>query len=568
MKAANNLTMTTRSVFGLPGQMAAAVAVATALSLTASKVSGADSRSASVGVGPGARIFATKVYGEPDFRQLAEAGFTLIMRDTDITDPTENKSSLEGMPTYFRKAAAVGLDAAIFQGGMARAKNSEDQVVTRTGKKNYFMPQSSVAAWEAIGNTLVDWAKLSLVYRNFKMAGLDYEIYAGPDAGDGVVESYDDKTFADFFKSIGKPAPDPLPAPEARRDYLQKKGLLDPRYIDYHKEIVLREVRRIRRRIDEVNPRFQIGVYGGSMFEQAVMEGFATRAAPVVHLDSATYGRGVWDVAYDKTAGGGYTPSMQRPDRFGLKWSLSVHAQHRAAAESCAYPVVNLAGHWLNVGYWGGIPGFPEGEQYRFTVRQSFNSAAYGNGYWIWTDKQVPKPWKGAEEWINAVMKYWKEASAALDAGDFTWANRQPDITPDPNGTRPLAILTVAGATTTIWNPTTGERQGTEKASPVSLDAASAVKLNENQLRINGQAAELVDPKSGVLVKQFPAGHGLRAIAVGDADGIPGDEIVTLNAGWVRVWEPESGAELLCFRVGNDQTGLMFGRRPAPGKEN
>jgi len=67
-----------------------------------------------------------------------------------------------------------------------------------------------------------------------------------------------------------------------------------------------------------------------------------------------------------------------------------------------------------------------------------------------------------------------------------------------------------------------------------------------------------VDAKTSEEQLRIRAGTNLKAVAAGDVDGIPGEELVTLNDGWVRIWDPESGVELLRFLVGPDPTDLWL----------
>jgi len=54
-------------------------------------------------------------------------------------------------------------------------------------------------------------------------------------------------------------------------------------------------------------------------------------------------------------------------------------------------------------------------------------------------------------------------------------------------------------------------------------------------------------------VGTYPVGHGLRGMAVGDVDAVAGTELITLNAGWVKIWDPATQSELLRFYVGPQQ---------------
>jgi hypothetical protein len=51
----------------------------------------------------------------------------------------------------------------------------------------------------------------------------------------------------------------------------------------------------------------------------------------------------------------------------------------------------------------------------------------------------------------------------------------------------------------------------------------------------------------------------LRALVIGDVDAVAGNELVTLNAGWVQYWDYPSAAPLLRFWVGHDCVDMAAG---------
>jgi hypothetical protein len=250
----------------------------------------ANSVAIAAGVDEGSRMFVTKIYPRnllaSDFEQLAYAGFTLVTKDTDITDPTNNSGSLAYMPTYFSGAAAAGLDAATWQGGMTATEGPQDPSsrVTPWGAVSKYVSPHSAAGWQEMGDALVQWAQLSLAHPNYKLVSLDYEFYDG--SGVAIDESYHADAFVGYFQTVGQPIPNPLPAPADRRSYLQTQGLVGS-YVDYQRDVVRSETRKIRQRIDAINPNFQIGVYGWGSLIESVKEGFATEAAPVVDFSCA-----------------------------------------------------------------------------------------------------------------------------------------------------------------------------------------------------------------------------------------------------------------------------------------
>jgi len=404
--------------------------------------------SSECGIGPGARIFITKCYpahgklSQADFYQLRDAGFTVAC----------NKWP-EDLPTYFKRAARAGLDVATFSGAIVRPPDEGSQWIGRSGKPlNYACPTSAYQ-WEQLGNRLVEQAQLSLEYPNFKCAILDFEIY-DQNKRDvaGFSESYDDATFNEFVAAHGLQVPAEVSAPgyNQRWKYLKDHGLL-ARYTEYQQELVRQQVLKIRPRIDEVNPRFQVGIYAWGSLLAPVFPALATEQAPVLAIQAHTYGRGPY------TREHGYP--ADEPDRTGLKNNLIGNYLRAVASRNADYPRISLAGHYPQA------KGPADGSQYKFTVRDSFNSVAAADGYWIWTDWGKPGGFEGSkQDWIDAMMAYWTEANAALDEGDWTWANRQPIQIPNPEATEPAYIVTLgnvaAGGEMVIWDPISGSELG------------------------------------------------------------------------------------------------------------
>jgi len=487
-------------------------------------------------IGRGARLFVTKVHPghgkltDRDFEQLRDAGFTVAV-----------DRWIEDIPAFCEGASRAGLAVMTWQMGMADAAEGDnpDHTMTRLGKTTRFTLPHSSAGWAKVTEEIVAQARLSLKHPNLKGAALDFEIY-DENRTDGFCESYDDAFFIAFHREMGKPAPNPPTPASERRAYLDRLQILSL-YIESQAREVGAQAKKLRLAVDAVNPKFQIGVYGWGAFKETVMRNVATERAPVLDLDATLYGRTIWSNAFE----GGY--DAEEPDRKGLKWGLVTAAEMSRATRARDYPAVLLSGHYPQ------SPGPKDGSAYKFTVRQSFNSTAYADGYWIWTDWWLPEPWTDKQAWIDAMMAYWTEANAAIDAGDWTWASRQPVQVEDPNATIPQAILTTDGSTVLAWNPMIGERLTTsadvrwpEQKQPPMLDRQS--------LHIQGWVVKAMG--GGVPVKSFDVGHGVRAFAVGDVDAVAGEELITLNAGWVKVWDPQSQVQTLRFYVGRNQRDL------------
>ena len=441
----------------------------------------------------GLRLFVTKVYpghgvlSHDDFEQLADAGFTTVVNRWH-----------ENVPAYAQYAADAGLDSMSWEGGMVNADTlGEAHTVTYEGLETQYSVPYSHAAWLNRTQLLQSRVLLSLTSPRFTGVLLDFEIYDS-NKTNGFAESYDEGSFTDFLTEQSLPVPDPLTAPSQRKGYLSGLGLYDE-YIAWQYSLVAAEVVQLRQAVDAINPNFQIGVYGWGPLIEAVMENVATTAAPVLLVNAATYGRDTYSGGYDTT----------RPDRPALKWSLLTNAEAAQQVPQLSYPAIYLGGHNPQV--------VGTGDAYKFTVRQAFNSIAYGTGYWIWTEWAAPDGWD-KQEWIDALMAYFELAHTALDVGDFTWASRQPVQIADPYATTPLIILTADQSNTvTAWDPITG----LETTAPTP-------------------------------------GPTWTTTATGDVDAIAGDESVDIEDGWIIVSDPATGAPLLRFFVGFSQIKLQL----------
>lgn len=487
----------------------------------------------------GARIFVTKCHPahgeltEADFQQLAEAGFTVAV----------NKWKKD-FSQYASRAGAAGLVAMRWNMGLVDSAHEDDRTITRVGKPTRYTRPDSEQAWQKLTETILREAELSLTQKNVQASLLDFEIYDRAKT-DGFCESYDDVTFTGFFAALGRDVPSPLPAPEERHKWLHRHSMLQL-YIGYQIDQVAKRARQLRRAIDAVNPRFQIGIYGWGVLVPPMIHGLATPEAPVLVLDAMTYGRSIYSNAFEN----GY--DADRPDREGLKWSLTTVGKRKAAVANRYDNVIFLAGHYPQA------VGPADGTQFKFTARQAFNSAAFGQGYWIWTDWMTPEPWQDRRQWFDAMMDYFKLANGAIDAGDWTWAAREPEAITTPNATAVHLLITSDGQTTRQWQPRTGKEVFAQTPAADQLQAKPQTTYQDWTLRIAGSAVEAVDSQ-GQVIKRYPAGHRLTAIAIGDVDGLPGDELVTLSAGWVKVWDIDTQVTLSKFYVGQSQRTLAVG---------
>ena len=373
-------------------------------------------------VGKGARIFIDKAHPlhsnlqEADFKKMADARLTIVARmwSTDLSGKPID------LGEYTRRAAKAGIGVMQWDPGLARATEADSDLrtMTRLGKSVPYLAPAHPAAWRQLRETLVGYAKLSKSNPTFKGALLDFEIY-DENKTDGFCESYDDYSFKTFVKSIGREVPNPLPAPDQRKHFLENQQWYQM-YVNWNVQQVAKHIRQIRRAIDVVNPKFQVGVYGWGVLVDPTIREFGTPQAPTLILDATTYSRSTWGSAFE----GGY--DANRPDKEALKWALDFTKLAIEGTHETYDNVIFLAGHYSSA------PGPKDGTQYKFTAKQAFQSAAFGEGYWIWSDWITPEPWKDRGEWHDALVGYLGKANAAVDAKDWTWADREPETVPTP----------------------------------------------------------------------------------------------------------------------------------------
>jgi len=364
----------------------------------------------------GARVFVDKAHpahgdlSEADFKQLTDAGFTVVVnrwakdlrgRDIDLNQ-------------YVSRAASCGLSVMKWSYGLVDATNDTDRTINRLGKPTRYTIPSSKVGWQQLTDHLLEYARMSLKQHNFRGVLLDYEIYDRPHKTDGFCESYDDQTFRDFFSDMGFDIPDPLPVADQRQQYLIKRQMYQM-YIGFQIDQISKEAQALRKAIDKINPNFQIGIYGWGVLVPPIIHQLATPKAPALILDAQTYGRS----AYSNAFASGY--DADRPDHEALKWSLDTVKKGIAGAHQRYDNVIFLAGHYPQ------SPGPEDGTQFKFTAKQAFQSAAFGEGYWIWTDWVTPKPWTDRREWYDAMISYFAKANAALDAKNWAWAEKEPE---------------------------------------------------------------------------------------------------------------------------------------------
>jgi hypothetical protein len=364
------------------------------------------------------RIFVDKVHpahgdlSQADLKQLADAGFTHVANLWRY----DNNGKPNDVKRYSERAAQAGIGVYKWDYGLVKAKEGGTRHLNRLGKETRYAPVLDEQGWQELTQKVLDYARLSRENPNFKGVLLDFEVYEGSRT-DGFSESFDDQTMQRFITELGLGTVSELPAPEKRKAWMESREWYQL-YLSWQLDKVGRNVRNLRKAIDAVNPNFQIGVYGwGGMISPFIRE-FATPQAPVLILSAMTYGRSVYSNAFVN----GYDGN--RPDAEALKWSLETVQNGARYAHERYDNVIYLGGHYPQ------SPGPADGMQFKFTAKQAFQSAAFGEGYWIWTDWVTPKPWTSQKEWYDAMIAYFGKANAAVMANDTTWAQREPATVP------------------------------------------------------------------------------------------------------------------------------------------
>ena len=72
------------------------------------------------------------------------------------------------------------------------------------------------------------------------------------------------------------------------------------------------------------------------------------------------------------------------------------------------------------------------------------------------------------------------------------------------------------------------------------------------RLHIDRREIHCLDVDSSERRQTIVVGDKLHDMAVGDVDCIQGPELVTLNDGWVKIWDVPSQTQILRFHVGED----------------
>ena len=285
--------------------------------------------------------------------------------------------------------------------GSLATKTGTKMTWANGGVQDIYSPNAD-ELWDWMTKLILGHASLSTQIPSIVGSFLDFENYAkGTRGGNCYGLSYDAKILGEFAKAKGVKIPDLEPA--RRHDWLLEHGHFEA-FSEFQIQAWRARCRRLREKIDAINPRFQLIIYPapGTMFmTEACYPEWATKEAPLILADACTYGRPGW-VLHD----------------MALKLNRSKQAKRMRVPVKAGIPHL----------YMGGIDPCVRGADPEFCGKNAVMLSHLTDGYWIFYEGPV----------------YDKDHPAYFKW--FTWANRaiaerrlrawkEPRVEPDGMGT-------------------------------------------------------------------------------------------------------------------------------------
>ena len=272
------------------------------------------------------------------------------------------------------------------------------RMVWANGTEQPLWSPNSDEFWTWTRRYIIQYAALSREVPSVLGVFLDYENYAPGKVANAYSLSFDDQVLAEFAKARAVNIPE-LPFGK-RRDWLKKHGLSDA-FHRFQVGLWRQRCRELRKAVDQINPKFRFCVYpapGTPFIQQAVYPEWATKAAPLILADAATYGR----------------PSRFIPQKQGLEKNRAKLIERRGIPRKAGISFI----------YLGGIDPVVSGADPEFCGKNAVVISDCTDGYWIFYegpkyDRDHPHYWKWFT-WANRAI-----AAGRLDA----W--REPREEPD-----------------------------------------------------------------------------------------------------------------------------------------
>ena len=230
------------------------------------------------------KIFVDKVFSrnktrelsEDSVRQIAEAGFNVLC-------PRWHGKDVKKMELYSNWAKKYNMDFMVWFRGTLKTDDDNESFVYADGTKVGICSPISKRYWEYLEKWILTYAKVS---SRGGVSGLflDFEMYARPKLSNAFLVSYDKESLKLFgkYKNINIPGNSPV-------KFLEQNKLREE-YIKFVKKVYQENSRKLRKKIDAINPKFQILIYNGTnLVANIFSREMSTPEAPLIMASSSTY---------------------------------------------------------------------------------------------------------------------------------------------------------------------------------------------------------------------------------------------------------------------------------------
>ncbi len=370
---------------------------------------------------------------EEQVGKIADAGFNVVV-------PRKGASDL----SYLEKAAGWADDHDIsFMPWMRGYKPPGDgpKMVWADGTVTPITSPLSDHLWDWLTRRMTSYAKISTRVDSFMGVFLDYEIYQNPKNGNAFSLSYDQRTLQKFAEAqdVDLPSLDP----GERKQWLQEQGI-HGEFSKYQVQRWRTRCRRLREKVDNINPSFQFCVYpapGTPFMRQAVYPEWSSEQAPIILADHSGYGR-----------------RGAIPHSLALQQNRQAFLRNRREVASRDFP------HR----YIGGIDPKVEGADPEFSGKNALMQAQASDGYWVFYEGPTQSSWQDRRVYFTpgpedheAYMKWFRWANRHIENGTLD-AWEEPRETRDPILTPAAGVeLTPTNEKGAQWTPSRLEKPGT-----------------------------------------------------------------------------------------------------------
>ena len=347
------------------------------------------------------------VIREENFRMIARAGFDVFVhipayqQHLQLARGPERYTNRERRATSasVRRAAKYGLKHVIVVPSCVLAGDSGDEIVWQNGIRQPMARPFSDRLWkDHVGMIALEHARLA---SDGPAVGFMFDFEMHGENDQQIVQGYtfDDQTLAEFATALGQTIPEI--ALGERYEWLAGQGLLDD-FCAYQADRYRGQMRELRRRIDEVNPKYQFCVYPGDALEPFIKiacEELATEQAPVVLMPADTYAR----------------PVAYLPDSICLESSRVWCRRAKEMSQSLDFPHLVFGG--IMPGHTGADP--------VWTAKNAYTVTTGVDGCWVFLAQTLP----GTT--VENYMTFLAGANLAADLGDESWLDLVPPTIPD-----------------------------------------------------------------------------------------------------------------------------------------